>query len=192
MDKPRGNARLEAMVVNSVALSAYAGTVILPVPLQRLGYRFAYTVLRVYWWLFRPSSSGVKCVITHRDNVLLVRHTYGPRGWELPGGSRKRNEDAEATASREILEELGLSIDSWRSLGQIEVVVDHHTDSLYCFQADAPAPDGGAPELVLEAGEIATAEWFPKGRAPASAGPLHPRHPGPHQRFFLGGAGGRC
>ncbi len=143
---------------------------ILPVPVQRLGYRFAYAVLRVYWWVFRPNSSGVKCVITHQDNVLLVRHTYGPRGWELPGGSRKRNEDAEATARREIQEELGLSIDSWRSLGQIEVTVDHHKDSLYCFQAEAPAPGGAPPELALELGEIAAARWFPKADLPHPLG----------------------
>ena len=143
---------------------------ILPVAVQRLGYRFAYSVLRVYWWLFRPRSSGVKCVITHRGDVLLVRHTYGPRGWELPGGSRKRNEDAEVTATREIQEELGLSIDSWRPLGQIEVVVDHHKDSLYCFQAEVASPDGGSPELVLEAAELAAAQWFPTGELPRPLG----------------------
>jgi 8-oxo-dGTP pyrophosphatase MutT (NUDIX family) len=109
-------------------------------------------------------------VITHGDNVLLVRHTYGPRGWELPGGSRKRNEDAADTATREIHEELGLSVDSWQALGQIEVVVDHHRDALYCFQADVAAPDGSSPELVLELGEIAAAQWFPTAELPRPLG----------------------
>jgi 8-oxo-dGTP pyrophosphatase MutT (NUDIX family) len=144
--------------------------VTLPVPLRRLGYRAAYTVLRVYWWAFRPRSSGVKCVITHDDQVLLVRHTYGPRGWELPGGSRKRNEEARLTATREINEELGLSVDSWRSLGQIEVLVDHHKDALYCFQAEVASPEGGSPELVLDLGELAEARWFPKGQLPQPLG----------------------
>jgi len=140
------------------------------VPLQRLGYRFAYQVLRVYWWLFRPKSSGVKCVITHRGEVLLVRHTYGPRGWELPGGSRKRNEEASDTATREIQEELGLSIDSWRSLGQIEVVVDHHKDALFCFQAEVGSPEGGPPELVPDPGELQETRWFPNGQLPRPLG----------------------
>jgi 8-oxo-dGTP pyrophosphatase MutT (NUDIX family) len=142
----------------------------LPVPVQRLGYRLAYAGLRVYWWVFRPHSSGVKCVLTHGDQVLLVRHTYGPRGWELPGGSRKRGEDAEATATREMHEELGLLVDSWHSLGQIEVVVDHHRDSLYCFQAEVGSPGVGSPELVIELGELAAAEWFPKSRLPRPLG----------------------
>jgi 8-oxo-dGTP pyrophosphatase MutT (NUDIX family) len=153
-----------------LTLSAYAETVTLPVPLKRLGYRSAYAVLRVYWWLFRPRSSGVKCVLTHRDSVLLVRHTYGPRGWELPGGSRKRNEAAELTATREMQEELGLSVDSWRALGQLEVVVDHHRDALYCFQAEVTSPEGGSPELVLDGGEIAAAEWFSKSELPHPLG----------------------
>jgi 8-oxo-dGTP pyrophosphatase MutT (NUDIX family) len=144
--------------------------VTLPIPVQRLGYRLAYAMLRVYWWIFRPASSGVKCVLTHRDEVLLVRHTYGPRGWELPGGSRKRNEDAATAATREMREELGLSVDSWQSLGHIEVVVDHHRDSLYCLKADVGSPADGRPELVLDLGELITAEWFRKAELPHPLG----------------------
>jgi 8-oxo-dGTP pyrophosphatase MutT (NUDIX family) len=137
----------------------------LPIPVQRLGYRAAYRVLRVYWWIFRPRSSGVKCVLTHCDEILLVRHTYGPRSWELPGGSRKRGEEAEVTATREIREELGLSVDRWQPLGRIEVVVDHHTDSLHCFQAEI-----GSPELVIDRGELAAARWFSKQSLPQPLG----------------------
>jgi 8-oxo-dGTP pyrophosphatase MutT (NUDIX family) len=144
--------------------------VILPVPVKRLGYRLAYAGLRVYWWVFRPRSSGVKCVLTHGDQVLLVRHAYGPRGWELPGGSRKRGEEAKLTATREMQEELGLSVDSWHSLGQIEVVVDHHRDSLYCFQAEVGSPEVGSPELVVDLGELVAAEWFPKRQLPRPLG----------------------
>ncbi len=142
----------------------------MPIPLQRLGYRAAYRVLRVYWWIFRPRSSGVKCVLTHRDEILLVRHTYGPRSWELPGGSRKRGEEAEDTATREIQEELGLSVDRWQSLGRIEVVVDHHTDALHCFQAEIGSPEIGLPELVIDQGELAAAQWFPKQHLPQPLG----------------------
>jgi 8-oxo-dGTP pyrophosphatase MutT (NUDIX family) len=142
----------------------------LPIPVQRLGYRMAYAALRVYWWIFRPASSGVKCVLTHRDEVLLVRHTYGPRGWELPGGSRKRNEEAAATATREIQEELGLSVDSWHSLGNIEIVVDHHRDSLYCFQAEVGSPETGPPDLILDLAELFTAQWFRKSDLPHPLG----------------------
>jgi len=170
MHRPRVSARPEAMIGNFHRLSAYAGRVPLPIPVQRLGYRTAYRVLRVYWWIFRPRSSGVKCILTHQDAVLLVRHTYGPRGWDLPGGSRKRGEAAEATATREIQEELGLSVDAWRPLGKIEVVIDRHTDALHCFHAEVGSPEIGSPPLVLDLAELSAAQWFPKQSLPHPLG----------------------
>ena len=40
--------------------------------------------------------------------MLLVRHTYGPRAWDLPGGAIKRGEPPIDAARREMDEELGL------------------------------------------------------------------------------------
>src|SRR5437588_13105692 len=85
----------------------------LPIPLRRLGYKAAYAGLRAWWLVRHPRVSGVKCVLTQGDLVLLVRHTYGHRGWDLPGGSMKRGESPESAARREIGEELGLGIDDW-------------------------------------------------------------------------------
>ena len=78
------------------------------VPLKRLGYRVAFRGLQVRWAIQRPVTSGVKCLITDGDRVLLVRHTYGPRAWDIPGGRTKRGEDPLTTARREMEEELGL------------------------------------------------------------------------------------
>ena len=41
--------------------------------------------------------------------ILLVRHSYGPQHWALPGGGLASGEDAEACARRELREELGLA-----------------------------------------------------------------------------------
>jgi 8-oxo-dGTP diphosphatase len=129
--------------------------------LRRAGYRAAWRGLRLYWFLFRPRSRGVKCVLTDGDLVLLVRHTYGPRSWDLPGGSIKRGEAPAAAASREMHEELGVLVDEWRSLGQFELVVDHRRDSLHCFQAELHAP-----RLVIDQGELGAVGWFPFDRLP--------------------------
>ena len=51
--------------------------------MQRWGYRVAYAGLRVYWRVFHPRVSGVKCILTHGDEVLLV-----------PGSERVRLHDA--------------------------------------------------------------------------------------------------
>jgi 8-oxo-dGTP pyrophosphatase MutT (NUDIX family) len=137
----------------------------LPVSLRRLAYRVAYAGLRLYWLVFRPHVSGVKCVLTDGDHVLLVRHTYGPRGWDLPGGSPKRGEEPVKTAQREMQEELGVLIEDWRSLGQLELVIDHRRDHLNCFQAELRAP-----ELEIDPGELAAVRWFHQRELPESLG----------------------
>jgi 8-oxo-dGTP pyrophosphatase MutT (NUDIX family) len=143
----------------------------LPVPLRRLGYRCAYALLRVYWFLFRPTMTGVKCVLTDGDQVLLVRHTYGPRGWDLPGGSVKSGEEPASAAQREMYEELGVSVDRWRMIGELNVVIDYRRDDLHCFQAELQSP------LVnIDRGELSAASWFRRTELPRV---------GPHTRRIL-------
>jgi len=133
--------------------------------MRRLGYRLAYAGLRLYWLVIRPQSSGVKCLLTDGERVLLVRHTYGFRGWDLPGGSIKRGETPEAAARREMNEELGISIDGWRALGRFAVTVDHRLDRVQWFQAEV-----SDPALTLDLGELAAASWFPRDALPAELG----------------------
>lgn len=133
----------------------------LAVALRRVAYRVAYLMLRVYWALFRPRSRGVKCVLTDGDQVLLVRHTYGPRGWDLPGGSIRRRESPAHAATREMQEELGVAVEHWQLLGQFEFVIDRRRDSLHCFQAELHAP-----RLVIDHGELDAVDWFSWERLP--------------------------
>jgi 8-oxo-dGTP pyrophosphatase MutT (NUDIX family) len=137
----------------------------LPVPLRRLGYRAAYLALRVYWFVRRPEVRGVKCVITDGARVLLVRHTYGPRGWDFPGGSVKRREQPVDAARREMKEELGVSIEDWRALGVVALSMDHRRDRLHCFQAELHAP-----RIELNRGELADADWFSPDALPRKVG----------------------
>jgi 8-oxo-dGTP pyrophosphatase MutT (NUDIX family) len=136
-----------------------------PVPVRRLGYRSAYCALRVYWFLLRPSSRGVKCVLTHGEYVLLVRHTYGPDSWELPGGGARRGEDPVATARREMGEELGLSIEDWTRQGETVVDVGHHRDRVQFFTAEVDSP-----ELDINLAELSEARWFSRNQLPPDLG----------------------
>ena len=58
-------------------------------------------------------------ILDTQGRVLLVKHTYGPLNWELPGGGAEQGEDIVETALREVLEETGLH------------VIPHHTTGIY-------------------------------------------------------------
>ena|SRR5947209_14306113 len=134
----------------------------LPVPVRRVGYRIAYWLLRVYWFVLRPRVSGVKCLLTDGDRVLLVRHTYGDRRWDLPGGTMRRGEPPVDAARREIAEELGLEIDDWQALGELSSYVYYRHDRLYCFRGEIRDP-----HIELDLGELSVATWFPRDQLPA-------------------------
>jgi 8-oxo-dGTP diphosphatase len=136
------------------------------VTLRRLGYRLAFRLLQAFWFITRPHKRGVKCLVTDRDLVLLVRHTYGRRSWDLPGGSIKRQESPLAAARREMNEELGLDGAPWAEFAEVKGRVDHRRDTIHCFRVEL-----SAPALTLDRGELAAAQWFPRGKLPEDVGP---------------------
>jgi 8-oxo-dGTP pyrophosphatase MutT (NUDIX family) len=129
---------------------------------RRVAIRVAYAGLRTYWFLVRPQIVGVKCVLTHGDDVLLVRHTYGNRAWDLPGGTVRRREAPLDAARREMHEELGRRLEDWTPLGELFVNTNHHRDNLHLFQARV-----ADREVDLDLTELATAEWFPRDALPS-------------------------
>jgi 8-oxo-dGTP pyrophosphatase MutT (NUDIX family) len=137
----------------------------LSLQVRRFAIRCAYVGLRLYWFLARPQVSGVKCVITHADDVLLVRHTYGNRSWDLPGGQIRRREVPVDTARREMNEEIGRLIEEWVNLGELYVETNHHRDNLHLFHGRL-----GDRRVELDQVEIDTAEWFSQDALPANLG----------------------
>jgi len=141
-------------------------TVSVPLTLRRLGYRLAYRGLQVFWFFARPAKRGVKCVVTDGDRVLLVRHTYGRRSWDVPGGSIKRRESPLSAARREMSEELGLDGADWTEIGELHGRVDRRHDTIHCFRVEL-----SAPTLTIDPGELAAADWFTRDELPEDLGP---------------------
>jgi 8-oxo-dGTP pyrophosphatase MutT (NUDIX family) len=137
----------------------------LSLQVRRAAIRCAYIGLRVYWFLVRPQLAGVKCVITHEDDVLLVRHTYGSRSWDLPGGQIRRRELPVDTARREMNEEIGRRIEDWVNLGEFYVSTKHHRDNLHLFHGRLDDR-----RIELDQVELDEARWFAPGRLPADRG----------------------
>jgi 8-oxo-dGTP pyrophosphatase MutT (NUDIX family) len=137
----------------------------LSVQAGRVAMRFAYAGLRTYWFLFRPQITGVKCIVTDGDEVLLVRHTYGNRDWDLPGGTVRHRELPIDAARREMHEELGRRIEDWVDLGELFINTNHHLDNLHLFHASLPDR-----RLDLDLIELADARWFPREALPVDIG----------------------
>jgi ADP-ribose pyrophosphatase YjhB (NUDIX family) len=137
-------------------------------PLRRAGYRLAYVALRAYSLVFRPRTRGVKCLLTAGDEILLVRHSYGPRQWDLPGGFCKRSETFAAAARREIAEELGAGTGAgFVELGQLQRAVMGSRETLRLFRVELPTRELGPRSI-----EIARTGWFPRDALPQRRSPV--------------------
>jgi ADP-ribose pyrophosphatase YjhB (NUDIX family) len=120
-------------------------------------------LLRAYRFVVRPRVRGVRCVIEHQDEVLLVRHTYGDRRWAFPGGLIKRSEDPYETARREIAEELGVGAADWRGLGRVEQIgPDKARHVISCLACRVPSR-----AVHRNPAEIDEVGWFSLDRLPA-------------------------
>lgn len=133
----------------------------IPIPLRRAAYRCAYTLLRVYWYFVQPPTRGALALLIHKEQLLLIRNTYGRRNWTLPGGMVKRREDPEVAMRREIQEEVGLTPEVWQQLCTFTGRQAHRRDTIYIFHAQVPSL-----AIEIDPGEILEARWFPLSELP--------------------------
>jgi 8-oxo-dGTP pyrophosphatase MutT (NUDIX family) len=133
--------------------------------LMRQVYRLGYRVLLALSFVRPPHGRGAKGLLTNGGEVLMVRHTYGPPEWELPGGGSRRGEEAVETMRRELREELGVDVADAVALG-----TDHgqgraeHTRVSY-FTAELPNRN-----VRRDPVEIAEVAWFDPASPPRPLG----------------------
>ncbi len=132
-----------------------------PAPLHRAMLPLAHKI-RHRWRKFRRTPlAGCSVIVTDfGGNLLLLRHSYGPQGWALPGGGLKPGEDPATAAMREVREEVGLTLSSVTKIGEIEEEISGAPHTAHLFTAicdDHPVPD---------AREILEARFFPTHSLP--------------------------
>lgn len=137
----------------------------LPASLHRALLPLAH-VARHYWRRWRKAPiAGVSVIITNlAGDVLLLRHSYGPDVWALPGGGLKAGEDPLEAARREVHEELGVALPQIGQFATLEEVLSgsKHTAHLFAATCDQrPRPDGR---------EVVEARFFPSHSLPEPLG----------------------
>lgn len=122
---------------------------------------------RFYWYIFRPQTRGVKCLIQKDGKFLLVRLAYAHKSWTVPGGGVKRNESFEEACHREIKEEIGVKLGPIFKIGEYVSKKEHKTDTVVVFYAALPIEQA----LILDDTEIQEVGWFAPKNLP------HPHMP---------------
>jgi ADP-ribose pyrophosphatase YjhB (NUDIX family) len=128
----------------------------------RAGYRVAYLVLYAYSRIVRPHTRGVKCMLVDGDDVLLVRHSYGPGDWDLPGGFCRRGEAFADAARREVAEELRVSATRFTDLGELRTQRHGRRETLHAFRIDV-----SDRTVAIRSVEVSEWGWFPRRELPA-------------------------
>jgi 8-oxo-dGTP pyrophosphatase MutT (NUDIX family) len=140
---------------------------LLVIRLRRAAYRVAYRLLWLAAFVRPPRGRGAKAALVCDGEVLLVRHSYGPDRWDLPGGGVRRREDPLAALRRELAEELGLT-----GVDPVPLGVragpgrfGRHSTHLYRVDLDSQSV---RPDPV----EIAEARWWDPAAPPAALGSM--------------------
>ncbi|NJP35340.1 NAD(+) diphosphatase [Micromonospora thermarum] len=113
----------------------------------------------------RPGPSGGP------DELLLVRHAYGPTGlWALVAGFVEAGETLEEAVRREVGEEVGLTVAQVAYFGSQPWAMSGPGTLLTGFTARAADP---LAEPVVDGAELAEARWFPLDGLPAELPPAY-------------------
>ncbi|MFI7575210.1 NAD(+) diphosphatase [Micromonospora sp. NPDC049497] len=113
----------------------------------------------------RPGPAG------RPDELLLVRHAYGPTGlWALVAGFVDAGETLEAAVRREVGEEVGLTVDGLRYFGSQPWAMSGPGTLLVGFTARSVDAAAGP---VVDGKELSEARFFPLDALPAELPPAY-------------------
>ncbi len=128
----------------------------------KIFYIIAFRILTVYWFIFRPKTKGVKCVLENQGKILFIKNTYSEKNlWNLPGGGIKKNETLEEAIKREIKEETGIKISNLINIGNYLNNRNYKRDTVYCYHSKTEEEN-----ILINKNEILEARWFQKEEIP--------------------------
>lgn len=125
-------------------------------------YKILNSLRKIYWFIFRPKTFGIKCLVENQNaQCLLIKTTYSGDYWTIPGGGCKRNEVFENAVIREVREEVGLTISKVRHIGSYTSNLEYKKDTVYLYTAETDQL-----QIIKNGREIADAKWFDRDSIP--------------------------
>ncbi|HEY4488903.1 MAG TPA: NUDIX domain-containing protein [Candidatus Paceibacterota bacterium] len=114
-----------------------------------------------YWFITRPTTRGAKAVIFNDGKILLVRLTYYPNSWTLPGGTVDKGETPREALIRECKEEVGIVLEGPEHIGNLYIEQQYKKDTVSVFKAVV-----NSFAVVVDRREVAEAQWYDLGALP--------------------------
>lgn len=124
-------------------------------------YRIFSRLKKLYWFIFKPKTNGVKVIIEYGEEILMIKNTYGKDVWTFPGGAVERNEKPEDAAIREVQEEIGISITQLKTIGNLLNTREYKRDTVFCYIALVKNKT-----VNFNTSEIKETKWFNKNQLP--------------------------
>ena len=124
----------------------------------------AHWIRRVYYFIVRPVTLGVRILLIDEGQVILVKHSYQD-AWFLPGGGVKRGESLDQAIRRESAEECGATLHEVQFIGTFANFVEYKSDHVSLFLSE---------DFTLQEKrdhEIEMVSTFPFEQLPANTSP---------------------
>jgi len=124
------------------------------IKLIKIFWFFVNPIRQFYWFVFRPKTRGVKCIIQWEDKILFVHLTYANLIWTVPGGGVNKNESFEEAVRREVKEEVGITLGEVKMFREYINTKQYKIDTVQCFWSKVKEPYFKIDNL-----EISEAKW---------------------------------
>lgn len=129
-------------------------------------FKIVSSIRKLYWFIARPITIGVKILATSDGKVLLIKNRY-EEFWYLPGGAIKRGETIIDGARREIKEECRLGLKDLKIFSVYSNFSEYKSDHIILMYVDISqeTPTNG---FEIEKIGLFDTEHLPENTSPAT------------------------